>query len=164
MADIFNITNGSFCLKTMPSEIKPSVVTIDGISDISALKTGDGLLVSNFAVSDREKSSILQCFGGRNHVYAFGHDPDQSAFSVTFFLFLGKKCMEKNKGGFEPGELLKSIVDKYNEVKVSNRKATVQVSLGGGVSYTGIVLAMSASVQDAEINLVSVTVSGKIVV
>lgn len=149
---ILNITNGSY--KKITKKVQPSVIHIDGI-DLPQ----QGAIVFGFSASDAEKHSIIQCFNDTNHIYAFGHDPENSAFSVTYLVFLGKACMKDGK--FSAGSSLSDIVNMYNDVKVSKRKATVDVTYGNGVTQTGIVLSLNMGVHDQELNTVLVTVSGK---
>lgn len=157
MARILNITRGSFVVRKMGLKVEPSIIKITGID----IKSGDGALVVNFNVNDMEKSAIIQCFQDVNHIYAFGHDPESSGFSLSYLVYLGKRCMTDGK--FVPGTKLKDIVDSYNAIKLSKRKATATISCGSGLSYVGIVLSLSASVYDPELNMISVTVAGKIV-
>lgn len=157
MARILSITRGSFVVKKMNEQIQPSIITLDGLD-----LPDEGALVVNFNVNDMEKSSIIQCFNDVNHIYAFGHDPEQSAFSLTYLVYLGKACMKDDTGGFQAGDALSSIVQSYNNIKVS-KGSTATVSCGHGVSYLGIVLSANVAVHDPELNLVSVTIAGKIV-
>lgn len=165
MSRILSNIRGSFVVKELGFPITESIVQIgDGYNKIrSGPYDNEGALVVNFNINDSEKNSIIQCFGGVNHVYAFGHDPEQSAFSVTYLVFLGEACMRDDNGGFKPGQALEKIVDDYNWMKVSVLKETAQVSCGNGVSYTGIILSFNAAVHDPELNMISVTIAGKIV-
>ena len=161
MARILSNIRGSFVVKDLGLPVTKSIIQIEDVK--SGPDENEGAIVVNFNINDSEKNSIIQCFGGINHVYAFGHDPEQSAFSVTYLIFLGEKCMTDDSGGFKPGSTLESIVSDYNAAKVSMKKETVQVSCGNGVSYTGIVLSFNAAVHDPELNMISVTIAGKIV-
>lgn len=152
MSRLLNTSRGSY----HTIDVSRSVVRIIGAD----VPSGNGILVVNFNINDIEKSSTIQCFGGINHIYAFGHDPDQSTFAVSYLVFLGRKC---SRTGFVPGSNLSTINRRYNSSKVSTKRAVVRMTCGGGVSYTGILLGMSASVYDPELNIVSVTLSGKIV-
>lgn len=157
MARILNITRGSFVVKDLGLPVEASIIKLKGIE----VESGDGALVVNFNINDMEKSAIIQCFQDVNHIYAFGHDPESSGFSLSYLVYLGKKCMKDGK--FAPGSKLKDIVDSYNAIKLSKGKATATISCGSGLSYVGIVLSLSASVHDPELNMISVTVAGKIV-
>ena len=155
MSKIFRISRGSFKAMDMTGKISDSIVKVEGIS----APAGSGTLVSNFRVNDTEKNGIIQCFGNINHIYAFGHDPDQSGFSVTYIAFLGQACM---RNGFKEGRSLKSLVAGYNAQKVSNHPdATINMTIGSGLTIRGILLTFDVSVFDAEINAVTVTVAGK---
>lgn len=152
MSRLLNTIRGSYTVVNA----KRSTVRVIGAD----VPTGNGILVVHFNVNDVEKSSTIQCFGGKNHIYAFGHDPDQSTFSVTYLVFLGARC---SRGTFVPGMNLSLLNRRYMNAKVSTRKAVVRMACGGGVSYTGILLGLSVSMYDPELNVVSATLSGKIV-
>lgn len=151
MAKIFGVVRGSFFIED--KDVQPSIVSIEGLD----LPT-DGALVSNFTVNDMEKSTITQCFNNVNHIYAFGHDPEQSGFSITYLVFLGEACMTE---GFKDSGNLSKIVKGYNALKVSSKKASVDITLGTGLTVVGIVLSANVSVYEAEINAVTVTIAGK---
>ena len=107
-----------------------------------------------------EKAKITQCFNNVNHIYAFGHDPEQSGFSITYLVFLGEACMEDEKGFRDSGNLAR-VVKSYNDLKVSVSKASVDVTLGTGLTVVGIILSANVAVYDAEMNAVTVTIAGK---
>lgn len=151
MSKLFGVVRGSFFIED--KDVSPSIVSIDGLD----LPT-DGALVSNFTVNDMEKSTITQCFNNVNHIYAFGHDPEQSGFSITYLVFLGEACMED---GFKDSGNLARVVKSYNELKVSNSKASVDVTLGTGFTVVGIILSVNVAVYEAEMNAVTVTIAGK---
>ena len=70
-------------------KVQKSIIDLDGIDT-----SGETTLVSNFSVQDNEKLGMIQCFNDTNHLYAFGHDPENSEFSVTYIAFLGQACMK----------------------------------------------------------------------
>ena len=154
MAKLFGVVRGSFFIED--KEVSPSIVSIDKLD----LPT-EGALVSNFTVNDMEKSTITQCFNNVNHIYAFGHDPDQSGFSITYLVFLGEACMEDENGGFKDSGNLAKIVKSYNDLKVSNSKASVDITMGTGLTVVGIILSANVAVYEAEMNAVTVTIAGK---
>lgn len=153
MAKLFGVVRGSFFIED--KEVSPSIISIDELD----LPT-EGALVSTFTVSDMEKSTITQCFNNVNHIYAFGHDPEQSGFSITYLVFLGEACMEDEKGFRDSGNLAR-VVKSYNDLKVSVSKASVDVTLGTGLTVVGIILSANVAVYDAEMNAVTVTIAGK---
>ena len=181
MSTLFGVVRGSFWVQKEQT-VTPSIIQITGLK----LPT-EGALVSNFNVSDYEKHTITQCFKDVNHIYAFGHDPEQSGFSVTYIVFLGESCggsksgdkdKGKGKGGsggsggggssggdyskFKESPALGEIVKSYNEdLKLSKHKATVDVTIGTGLTIVGIVLSANVAVYEAETNSVTVTIAGK---
>lgn len=152
--EAFRITRGS--VKGMGANgsmnIQPSIVAVDGISS-----AGDTILVSNFQVTDNEKLGVVQCFNDTNHLYAFGHDPESSGFSVTYIVFMGGECM---KDGFEAGDSTRLMVQAYNEMKVSQH-GLMHVTFGKGVTLTGVVCSLDVGVFDPDLNALTVTVAGK---
>ena len=155
MSRVFGVVRGSFYIESGGGqEIKPSIIKITGI-DLPS----EGALVTNFTMNDTEKATITQCFNNVNHIYAFGHDPDQSVFSVSYLVFLGSGCMTDDEGFKDSGNL-SDIVQKYNNVKISNG-ASVDVTFGEFLSVVGIVLSVNVAVYEAELNSVVVTVAGK---
>lgn len=151
MAKLFGVVRGSFFIEDQ--DVSPSIVSIDKLD----LPT-EGALVLNFYVNDVEKSTITQCFNNVNHIYAFGHDPEQSGFSITYLVFLGEACMEE---GFKDSGNLAKVVKSYNDLKVSSSKASVDVTLGTGLTLVGIILSANVTVHDQESNSVTVTIAGK---
>ena len=138
--------------------ITPSVVKLEDVDT-----TGQAVLVSNFQVVDNEKLGIIQCFNNTNHLYAFGHDPQSSGFTVTYIVFMGKEngkdiCMQ---GSFKSGNLVGGAVRTYNELKVSGYKKTVMVTFGNGTALTGVVTSLDIAVFDPEINAITVSIGGK---
>lgn len=153
MSAIFSASRGSFFIQRDMS-FSASMIYIPGMDTMSL----DNTLVSNFSFNDSEKNAIIQCFNDVNHVYAFGHDPEQSGFSITYITFLGDRCMEN---GFKPGWSLADIVDSYNDIKLSKKESTVIITFGHGVSLEGIILSLSVSVYETELNAITVTITGK---
>lgn len=151
MSKILNYARGSFYVS--PNHVRKAMVTVQGLSVPST-----GCLVTDFSMRDAEKNAIIQCFNGVNHVYAFGHDPETSQFSVTYSVFLGNQCMH---GRFQDSGRLARIIRSYNSIKLSSGRRTVNVTFGNGLTIVGIVLSADARVQDAGLNIVSVTISGK---
>ena len=133
-------------------KFEPSIVSVGDLTSVQ-----DSILVQGFSFNDQEKNAIIQCFDDTNHVYAFGHDPENSLFSVTFLVFLGSKCM---KEAFKASGSLSEILERYKGMKVS-RGATVNVTFGKGVTLVGIVLSAAVQLANPELNTVSVVISGK---
>lgn len=111
----------------------------------------DGILTVNFRLSNAEKTGMVQCFGDITHIYAFGHDPERSGFALTLLVF-PKSCSSGNQ--------LSAVLTKYNSINVTNKKM-VNITVGG-TTCRGIVTGCEASVYDAELNIVQVTMSGNI--
>jgi len=131
-----------------------SYVTVDGFTP-----PGTGSLVADFRIQQREKTATIQCFNEVNHVYAFGHDPENSPFSVSYLVFLGSECMQKKQ--FSPSSDLRTFISTYLEKRVSAKKSAITVTYRGAGSIRGIVTGFDVSVLDQEMHICSVTLSGK---
>ena len=155
MARVFNITRGSY-FEYHVGEGN------DGLVDVEALglKGEEGVLVDAFSFSAAEKVSIMQCFQDSNHVYAFGHDPERSAFSVRYAVFLGQKCM---KDAFKPGGAFSKAIQAYKDNRVSaHTEDTVKLTYGDGLQMSGIITALEVGVLDPQLNAVFVTITGNL--
>ena len=163
MPRILGENRGTFFLEHM--EFNDGSVWIGGKEGLGSEK--NEFIVQDFSFVDQEKNSIIQCFDNVNHVYAFGHDPDGSVFSVTFLVFLGGKCSGDGECGEAPSSFklsgsLGKLLEKYKGLKVS-KGATVKVLFANdsGAVLVGIVLSAAARMANPELNLVAVTISGK---
>jgi len=118
-----------------------------------------GQLLTNFTIHLSEKNGIIQCFNEINHIYAFGHDPENSNFTVSYLVFLGKGCM---KDKFVAGSALNTFFKGYLDNRVSKKKSVVQITYKGSGYVRGILLDYNVSVFDEEMHAVTVTFSGKV--
>lgn len=153
MANIFSIVRGSVKMRSPEVTITPSIIKITDFDS-----SGETTLVSNFNVKDNEKLGMIQCFNNTNHIYAFGHDPENSGFGVTYIVFMGKACMD---GKFEEGDGVAKMVSAYNSKKVSAYGKPVTVSFANGTSVDGIVCSMDVDTFDPEMNALTITIAGK---
>lgn len=151
MARVFSRVRGAFRAMDV-GNIVPSIIKIDELK-----LPQDGALVSNFSFSKNEKTSIIQCFKDVNHIYAFGHDPEGSMFSITYIVFMTDKCAEE----FKDSGRLQTMINGYNDLRVSARKATIKATFGTGVVLVGILTNVQTAVFEAETNTLTVTFSGK---
>jgi len=151
---IIDVVRGS--VKAFDANNKSPVPSIIKLDDIEP--SGDTALVSNFRVTDNEKLGMIQCFNDTNHLYAFGHDPENSGFSVTYIAFISKACSHTS---FSPGDAVKKLVDAYNSKKISATGKTVKMTFGGGKALDGVVCSMDVDVFDPEINALTITIAGK---
>lgn len=107
-------------------------------------------LVTSVSFSQKEKFSVVQCFGDRNYTYAFGHDPTASMLEVTLTSFLA------GTDGETYGDALKQLVTAYQKSRLSASKKLVQLTLGT-MYMEGFLVGMTGATQDQEHNLQSVT-------
>lgn len=115
-------------------------------------------VVSDFAIHTQEKTSITQCFQEKNYVYAFGHDPEGSGFSLNCIVVLNEGC---GADTFLSLGSLSDFLQQYKEYRASNLTKSIKMTVDGA-TYTVLLLAQDVSVANAEMHLVSVTFSGKI--
>lgn len=148
---ILNVTRGSY-REVIVGDVP--YMQIDGFP-----KNAAGMLLTDFRTRFQEKNAIIQCFNEINHVYAFGHDPDNSTFSATFLVFLGRQCMTDNT--FTPGPRVKEFVRTYLNQRVSQKKTTVKITWQSVTYVKGILLGFDFASYDEEMNMATVTFSGK---
>ena len=148
---ILNVTRGSYH-EVIVGDVP--YMQIDGLP-----KNATGVLLTDFRTRFQEKNSIVQCFNEINHVYAFGHDPDNSTFSATFLVFLGRQCMTDDN--FTPGPRMKELVKMYLDQRGSKKKATVKITWQGVGYVKGVLLGFDLASYDEEMNMATVTFSGK---
>ena len=116
----------------------------------------DGWFVQDAKLDKVEKRGVIQCFGGTNHVYAFGQDPESSRYSLTLGVFMqAKGCADK----FKTGKAVANIVAEYMRLRVSETPGIVRMKLDDGLLLGGILTGLSVAVSNAEINLFSITLS-----
>lgn len=151
---IIHIQRGSY--RNVSAVMNPApFVRVDSFAP-----SGDGWLLIDFRIHLQDKNSTIQCFNDTNYIYAFGHDPVGSTFSVTYLVFLGAQCM---RSGFSPGNDLKHAVKGYLQHRVSQRKKIVKITFRSSNDFKGIVTGFDAGVYSEELHIATATISGKIV-
>lgn len=113
------------------------------------LQQGD-YFISAIQYAQREKFNIVQCFGDRNYVYAFGHDPQNSVMEVTFTAFL------TNQSGNQFGNSLALLTGAYAASRISKKPQLSTLSIGA-CSVQGFWIGMGTATADVEHNLQSFT-------
>lgn len=127
--------------------------TMNGTGDNATADTSgtpDPYFISNFSIGQKEKYSVVQCFGDRNYTYAFGHDPTASMAEITFTMFL------TDAGGTKFGDSLKTMTKAYAESRLSKYPNYAFLTVGAA-TYKGFIVGMSSATQDQEHNLQSLT-------
>ena len=151
MSSIIDVGRGSHAPVHVGSG---AYVDLDGFTP-----SGTGSLVVDFRVQLHEKTSVIQCFNEVNHVYAFGHDPEGSSVSITYLVFMGASCYSLGK--FTPSSEMARFLGAYLDKKVSKKKSVVLATFRGFGTMRVMVTGFDASVYDPEMNICSVTLSGK---
>lgn len=157
--NIIDVARGSY------KEVIPAIEgPVFHIRDIPTeeINMDAGWLLTDFSHRLLEKSAIIQCFNGFNHVYAFGHDPENSTFSFTYTVFLGEACIKREKGFTASNTFDTEFFQKYLDKRVSKSESTVDIIFSTSQTLTGILLAFDVSVADAEMHALSVTFSGRL--
>ena len=75
-------------------------------------------------------------------------------------VFLGEQCMTYGK--FKKSSTLNSIMQQYFEKRISVRKDTIKLT-HNGTAHDVIILGLDVSVSDVEMQIASLTISGKCV-
>lgn len=129
-----------------------SIVTVTGL-DLPP----NNVFVMSYNVTKSEKRGIVQCFNNVNHVYAFGPDPEASNYSVSYGVFLQEYpgCSDR----FRSGGALADMLDQYRKLRVSSPEGRriVSMTIDTGAMVSGILTGCRIDVQDAQINLFTVT-------
>lgn len=119
------------------------------ISIISGGKKGStkDIIVTSITADVSEKYAALACFNDKNHIYAFGHDAQQSMMRVTCITNVDdQKC---SKNGY------KKAIEAYKKNRLSKDKV-VTVTLGKQ-TWSGRIISMSTDTYSQELNLQAVT-------
>lgn len=125
-------------------------ISLSGLSSISA----DNALITNFSIQIGQRVHPISCFADYTYVFAFGHAPELSRYSITLSVFLVSKG-ECKSSGYVAGGALKNLKNLYDEWKVSNKRALATI-IAGGVSLQGALAGMTIVGENPELNMVSV--------
>lgn len=130
-----------------------SVDTADGqgiqISMPGGNPLGPASLVTSFAAEQRENFSVSQCLNGGIYLYTFGHDPQNSQFTLGITSFLNTCSGEK------AADLARAL-RVYQSGRVSESRALASMSVGDAV-LRGYLSGQSVTVTDNAIGTVAST-------
>lgn len=112
-------------------------------------------LISSISFTQKEKFSVVECFGERNFVYAFGHDPTGSVMDVTITTFL------VNKDGHNIGDGMQYLTGEYASGRLSKnqKRGSCVLTIGSKLKIEGFIVGMSTSTVDQLHNIQSFTYS-----
>lgn len=110
---------------------------------------GAASLVTSFSAEQRENYSVSQCLNGGIYLYTFGHDPQNSQFSLGITSFLNT-C-----SGAQAADLAQAL-RAYQGGRVSQSRALASMSVGDAV-FRGYLVGQSVSVADPQLGLVAST-------
>lgn len=143
---IFKETHGRFkCINS--TGYSASTIRVDGLG---ALR--NGVFVGGFNITKNEKKGIIQCFNGSNHIYAFGHDPESSNFSITINVFFERTCDYSTEHG-DAGKILQW----YRKNRVSKKQKSITMTIDSKGAVSGILTAIQINFIDPALNLASIT-------
>lgn len=111
---------------------------------------GSSSIVTSFSVNQAENYSVSQCLNGGVFLYAFGHDPSKSPFTVEVASFL-HTC---DSSGF--GTDLANAVSVYGKGRVSQSKQQATLSVGSA-AFRGYLTSQDVSVINQELGIVGTT-------
>lgn len=130
-------------------------LSIDGrsVGGNSGRGAADPYLISGISFTQREKFSVVECFGERNFVYAFGHDPTGSTMDVTITTML------VNKDGRNIGDGMEALTREYERGRLSKnpKKGSCVLTIGSRLKVEGYIVGMSTATIDQLHNLQSFT-------
>lgn len=107
----------------------------------------DNTIVTSVSIRQAEKFATVACFDDVNHLYAFGHDAQNSVAQVT--VLTNAEMPQGDRTGF------RKAIQAYAEARLStNKMVTLTV---GGQTFRGRLPAMSSSTTNTQLNLQSVT-------
>jgi len=107
----------------------------------------DNTIVTSVAIRQSEKFAAIPCFDDVNHIYAFGHDAQNSTAQVT--VLTNAEAPQGDRTGF------RKAIQMYGDARLSSNKiVTITV---GGQTFRGRMPSMSSSTTNTQLNLQSVT-------
>lgn len=134
--------------------VKTSIQSSVRLGGFEKFMDGDNTLVTGFTITANERVSIIPCFKEYTHVFAFGHAPENSVYSVDLLVLLGASCNEKSSGQTD----LESIVSLYSEFRVSAFGSCIALTIGSA-AFTGALSNITLRGVDPERRIVQVTLS-----
>ena len=147
---VFSDVRGSHIKLSLPVN-SSSMIQLEGTDGL--LKT-DCMFVSNFSINLNERVQVISCFKDYNYIFAFGHNPSASSYTVTFTAFLvGKDCRSVTGSG-----IVKRIKEYYSANRVSKKRKLVKLSIGDLV-VKGVLMNMQLVGQSPEYNTITVQMS-----
>lgn len=102
--------------------------------------------ISDIQFSQIENYNVLQCFGGRNYTYAFGHDPKSSMLEVQFTAFL------VSADGQSFGDSLYTLTKAYGKNRLFKKPEYTVLTLGKLV-LRGFIVGMKTGTSDPAHNV-----------
>lgn len=107
----------------------------------------DNTIVTSVNIRQTEKFAVVPCFNDVNHIYAFGHDAQNSSAQVT--VLTNAEMPQGDRTGFS------KAIQAYAESRLStNKMVTLTI---GGQTFRGRLPAMGSSTTNTQLNLQSVT-------
>ena len=150
MATIFGTTNIRGCFGVYGFDLsEKSAVTLATPGSANGNFGASGIWCINIGVNAKENNAILPCFNDSAYQYAFGHDPVQSNFSVTFL------CASVQ--GSSGGSQIPSAVQLYKTSRVSQTSKESSLVMYGSVLAAGSIVSYAIATANVEMKLYNVT-------
>lgn len=108
---------------------------------------GTTSIVTSFSVEQAENISVSQCLNGGVYLYAFGHDPQHSQYSLAVTSFL-----DVCSGKF--GDNIAKALESYSKGRVSASKQLSTLTVGAGALH-GYLIGQAMNVVDAQLGIVN---------
>jgi len=144
---IFTAVRGSHIKVNMPVN-SSSMIELEGTS---GLLSTDCIFVQNFQVGLSERASVVSCFDDYNYIFAFGHNPTSSQYSILFTAFLvGKDC-----SSITGAQVIPKIKEYYSQNRVSKKRELVRMTIGSLV-VKGALVSMFLVGSNPELNTITV--------
>lgn len=111
---------------------------------------GPNSLITSFSVPQAENFAVTQCLNGGMFVYTFGHDPNQSIFTIGIASFLNT-CSGSSTA-------ISDAVKTYQAGRVSVSKQLSSMSIGKSL-FNGYLISQKIDLVNQDIGLVGTTYS-----
>ena len=107
---------------------------------------GSSSLVTSFSVAQAESYAVAKCLNGGVFLYAFGHDPQQSSFSLGVTSFL-HGC-DGNVGSD-----LEAAISAYRAGRVSQSKELSSMTVGN-TPFRRYLIGQSVDIVDTQLSII----------
>lgn len=141
---VINGRRGQFIIENLDTAEGQGVqVSLGGMGS----PVGGSSLVTSFGVTQSENFSVSQCLNGGTFLYTFGHDPQQSRFSLGVTTFLDRTCNSD-------ADDLRAAMGLYAAGRVSASRAISTLTVGAS-TIRGYLIGQEIRVASNELGMVA---------